>query len=75
MKMTMCSKKPCPQELERAAGAAAGVAPPLAGHGEGPEPRRAQGRVEGEGAEAAGRHQEPAREAAPAGEGAPHVSV
>lgn len=64
----------CPQEPERAAGAAAGVAPPLTGHGEGPEPWRAQGRVEGEGAEAAGRHQEPAREAAPAGEDTQHIS-
>lgn len=77
--MTMCNilvkkknkKKPCPQESERAAGAAAGVAPPLAGHGEGLEPWRAQGRVEGEGAEAAGWHQDSAREAAAAGEDTP----
>lgn len=59
------------QESERTEGFAPGVAPSLEGHGERPEPRGAQGRVEGEGAETSGRHQEPAREAAPAGEDAP----
>lgn len=56
------------QEPERAAGAAPGVASSFPGHGEGPEPRGAQGRVEDQGAEAPGGHQNPARKAASAGE-------
>lgn len=56
------------QESERTEGAAPGVTPPFPRRGERPEPRSAQGRVEGEGAEAPGRHQEPARQTAPTGE-------
>lgn len=59
----------CPsQESERAARLAAGLAAPLPRHGSRPEPRGAQGRVEDEGTEAAGRHQEPEGETAASGE-------
>lgn len=56
------------QESEWAESVTAGVSPPLSGHGERSDPGGAQGRVEGEGAEAAGGHQDAAREAAAAGE-------
>lgn len=56
------------QESERTEGVAPGIAPPLSGRGEGPEPRGAQGRMEGEGAETSGGHQNPARKTASAGE-------
>lgn len=59
------------QESERTEGVTTGVTSLLPGHGERPEPGSAQGRVEGEGAEASGRHQDPARKTAPTGEEEP----
>lgn len=56
------------QESEWTAGVTPGVPPPLSGRGERPEPRGAQGWVEGQGAETSGRHKNPERKTASAGE-------
>ncbi len=56
------------QESEWAAGVTLGVTSPFTRHGERSESRSAQGRVEGEGAETSGGHQDPAWKAASTGE-------
>lgn len=58
-----------PQEPERTPGFAPGVASALARHGERPEQGGAQSRVEDQGAETSGRHQDSERKAAGSGEG------